>query len=279
VTGKLGLIQVGIEKKVYLIDVVAYPECMTTMKDILEDENIEKVMWDGRSDATELWCGHGIALRSVIDLQLIRVYVSQRGVRGPRGYMKLDGMARTFENSDRAVKLESGIDMRRFIQSLSFISWLIVVSDEVKTKHKNDETECWISRPLDDVLLEYAAFDIMQLRGIYSLYRTYLLRYPHIKVESQRYVDMFRDERRIKNCWYVDHGVLPQEILERPQQTKASYDHLGTHNCGGCGRDLHQESFGVLFGMWRKGQLCYTCAEARRFRSNPPPVRLIGRRY
>jgi hypothetical protein len=157
--------------------------------------------------------------------------------------------------------------------------WLMVVSDEVKTKHKNDETECWISRPLDDVLLEYAAFDVMQLRGIYSLYQTYLLRYPHIKVESQRYVNMFRNERRIKNCWYLDHGVLPQEILERTAQTKTLYDHLGTHNCGGCGRELHQESFGLPFRMWQKGQLCYTCVEARRFRSNPPPVRVIGRRY
>jgi hypothetical protein len=35
--------------------------------------------------------------------------------------MKLEGMARTFENSDRNVKFESGIDMRRFLQGLSLI--------------------------------------------------------------------------------------------------------------------------------------------------------------
>jgi hypothetical protein len=84
----------------------------------LEDPNIDKVMWDGRSDATELWCSHKIALGPVIDLQLIRVYVSQGGRPGPRGYMKLEGMGKVFEQSSPSVQLESGIDMGRFTKGL-----------------------------------------------------------------------------------------------------------------------------------------------------------------
>jgi hypothetical protein len=114
ITGALGLIQVGIEKKVYLIDVVSYPKCIAVMKDILEDPHIDKVMWDGRSDATELWCSHKIALGPVIDLQLIRVYLSQGGRPGPRGYMKLEGMGKVFEQSSLSVQSESSIDMRKF---------------------------------------------------------------------------------------------------------------------------------------------------------------------
>jgi hypothetical protein len=32
--------------------------------------------------------------------------------------------------------------------------------------------------------------DIMQLRALYSLYRTFLPRFPHIMVESKRYVEI-----------------------------------------------------------------------------------------
>jgi hypothetical protein len=109
--GVLVLIQVGVEKEVYLIDVVAYPESLITLKGILEDDKIDKVMWDCRSDAAEMWFGHGITLTSVIDAQLIQVHRSTHW-----GCIKLSGMGPTFEYSDKSIHLDSGINMERFLE-------------------------------------------------------------------------------------------------------------------------------------------------------------------
>jgi hypothetical protein len=122
--GLLVLIQVGVEKEVYLIDVIAYPESLTTLKGILEDDKIDKVMWDCRSDAAEMWFGHGITLTSVIDAQLIQVNRDQthaNQVYGrrwwePKRRVTLSGMAPTFERSNKTVHLDSGINMERFFE-------------------------------------------------------------------------------------------------------------------------------------------------------------------
>lgn len=100
VNGKLGLVQIGVEEKVYLIDVIVYPESIETVKEILEDAEIEKVVWDGRSDYSELWHGHRIALSPVLDLQLVQVYEKTGGRPGPRGFITLEGMSTAFLRHD-----------------------------------------------------------------------------------------------------------------------------------------------------------------------------------
>jgi hypothetical protein len=146
-----------------------------------------------------------------------------------------------------------------------------IVQEEIKAKHKRDETDFWIRRPLHKDLLDYASFDILQLRALYKSYSPGLTKYPHIAEESKRYVELYKDYRREKKVWYIDHGVLPQEILERSHEAQLIYNKLGTMECGGCARELHQDSFRCSFQKWQRGQLCHTCAEAKRFRETPPP--------
>jgi len=134
-----------------------------------------------------------------------------------------------------------------------------------------------VSRPLTDELLLYASFDIVQLRTLYKSYCSSFGRYPHIAIESKRYVELYRDRRRPTNQWYIEHGVLPQEILERSATKKALYDGKGTKECGACKRDLHQDSFLTVFkNDWRSwlgeyGPLCHPCRAAKRFQDNPRP--------
>ena len=90
---------------------------------------------------------------------------------------------------------------------------------------------------------------------------------------------LYRDSRCPADAWYVDHGVLPQEILERSDRAKLRWDELETKKCGACRRDLHQDSFPIAFqnkSQWLKrenGPLCYTCRQAKYFRDNPRPRR------
>src|SRR5436190_23990198 len=104
-------------------------------------------------------------------------------------------------------------------------------------------------------------------------YRHLLSNYIHIAAESKRYVELNKGKLHRQGAWYVDHGVLPQEILERPPAVKALYDKYGTRTCEGCKRELHQDSFRCPFETWRLGQLCYTCERAKLYANRPAPTR------
>ena len=153
------------------------------------------------------------------------------------------------------------------------------VQDEVKQRHYRDETDFWITRPLDRLYLDYASFDIMLLKALYKHHSPFFHLYPHISTESKRYVTLYGDNLRPVNVWYIEHGVLPQEILERSSSIKSLYDGMGTRPCGACKRELHQDSFQRNFmSGWHSlsdqyGHLCHTCRTAKRFRDNPRPRR------
>ena len=119
INGKLGLVQIGVGKHVYLIDVITYPRCLGTLKNILENAKIEKIMWDGRSDFAELWHGNGIVMKPVLDLQLVRVYISSGVIKGNKDFIKLEGMGDVFRACSRTTLIESGIDLERFARGFS----------------------------------------------------------------------------------------------------------------------------------------------------------------
>jgi hypothetical protein len=96
-----------------LVDVITYPQALVPLKTILEDSRLEKVVWDGRMDYSELWHGHGIKLTKPVDLQLVRVYESCGGRAGPQGYMILEGMGKVFSSKPSVARV-SGINQLRF---------------------------------------------------------------------------------------------------------------------------------------------------------------------
>ena len=118
--------------------------------------------------------------------------------------------------------------------------------------------------------LDHSSLKIIQLRTLYTNYSDAIPKYPHIAVESARYTEIYYDERPPPNIWFLDHNILPQEILERSPTVHERYDPLGTRACAGCRRELHQDSFRDSFArLWslrlgEHGRLCYTCQEARR---------------
>jgi hypothetical protein len=148
---------------------------------------------------------------------------------------------------------------------------LIIGQDEIQRKQNNDK-DFWLRRPLTISALDYASFKIVQLRTLYMTYLDSISKYPHIAIESQRYGELYKDERPPPNAWFLDHHFLPQEILERSPEIHERYDPLGTRVCAGCRRPLHQDSFRDSFArtwtlrLGEHGRLCYTCQQARRSR-------------
>ena len=124
----------------------------------------------------------------------------------------------------------------------------------------------WIRRPLDLDFFEYAALDIVQLHFLHNFYQAELSRYPNLGRESQQYAEIHKD-RRPANNQYFRHGLLPQEVFVRSPTAQRIYDRFGTHNCSGCKRKLHQESFRGRIEKETEDLFCYTCEEVKRLQN------------
>ena len=51
--GKLRLVQLDIEEEAYIIDVIEFSDFLIHLKEILEYSQVQKVVWDDRSDYSE----------------------------------------------------------------------------------------------------------------------------------------------------------------------------------------------------------------------------------
>ena len=270
VGGRLGLVELGVDEEIFLLDVLTYSKALDVLKEILENDEIDKIMWDGRNAVAELDHGHEISIESPIDLQLVQVHEKAGGNPRIRGFVPIEHMDAAFLDLSEEVHTGTGMDMhaykRRPTQSLRSLT---IGRDEIRRKEQNDK-DYWLRRPLSISALDYSSFKIVQLRSLYANFLTAISKYPYIEVESQRYVEIYTDERPPPNVWFIDHDILPQEILERSPETHARYDQLGTRVCAGCRRPLHQDSFRDSFArrwtlrLGEHGRLCYTCQEARR---------------
>jgi len=134
------------------------------------------------------------------------------------------------------------------------------------------DKDLWLRRPLNPSLLTHSSYKILQLRTIYTSFLPHLSKHRHLSQESTRYTELYKqaNTRPPLNAWYLHHVYLPQEILERSQETRERYDGLGKRTCAGCRRELHQDSFKDSFArrwtlrLGEHGKMCYTCSAARR---------------
>jgi len=147
------------------------------------------------------------------------------------------------------------------VNLITTVSNLILGQAEVKEAHRSNNTEIWISRPLQSSLRYYASYDVLLLNGLLSkLNRHVSCREIRIRDESRRYAELHHHSRSDRDSKWHNHGFLPQEILER---TTTATDRFSTRRCPGCSRVLHQSSFYSNFRIWDKkpfaNQLCFTC--------------------
>jgi len=72
--GDLSLLQLGLDSKTFMIDVVALHKDIPRLFPFLQSRSIRKVVWDGRLAYSELWHRYGICLENVLDLQLVYLH-------------------------------------------------------------------------------------------------------------------------------------------------------------------------------------------------------------
>jgi len=75
------------------------------LKKYLEDPNLLKYIWDGRSDYSELRHGHGITLKGLVDLQLVYIYATGNA-SSPSRAVRLTGMTDAAETLSAIAKVK-----------------------------------------------------------------------------------------------------------------------------------------------------------------------------
>jgi hypothetical protein len=115
--GRLCLIQVGVKGKIYLLDILTLGKALDYIQAVFESDAVDKFMWDGRHGVAELWHGHGISMKSGIDLQLVHVYEKTFGRSSWRGVLPAESLESAFLNLDVSVHEDTGIDWAAFNRS------------------------------------------------------------------------------------------------------------------------------------------------------------------
>lgn len=111
--GRLGLVQIGVKEDIYLLDVLTYGKNLEVLKQLLENEGIEKIMWDGRFAAAELWHDHEISIVAGMDIQLVHVQ-EKTGGRPIRGCLPADAMETAFLGLSSEILEATDLDLRAF---------------------------------------------------------------------------------------------------------------------------------------------------------------------
>lgn len=139
--GRISIIQAKGGNHTYLIDItvlgkVAFEE--GGLKEVLESERIEKVMYDCRADGDALWHLYGVKLKNVYDVQVLYTWkFNSRTDRFLKGLKKAHSQY-GISAEDRRSKNAGLILFER-------------------------DSQIWERRPLDPVLVKYASVDVKYL--------------------------------------------------------------------------------------------------------------------
>eukprot|EP00667_Euglena_gracilis_P019789 EG_transcript_21262 len=165
--GQLTLLQMATPSTVYLIDVLVLKRAAfgQGMKELLEDPEFPKVMFDCRQDSDALFHQYGVRLCGVWDLQIVELSLrlckgERAGDLGPVLYWK-QGVQRLRGLMDCMRRYGAGGD-----RSTAWPAWR--KGDLVDHKHPvhdqmRKESSFWLQRPLPPEMVRYAVGDVAGL--------------------------------------------------------------------------------------------------------------------
>jgi len=264
--GVLSLMCIGTERAeyVFVFDVLAlrvYGPHMRPLLNVLLNPFVKKVMWDCRNDFLEIFSEYGVALQSIVDLQLAEIQarltvkkekefnrMSRLAAGGKRlplrlikqnpelfcGVHSLKGMDACIREAklptagkDR--KSPCGATLSMSLSNLSAYS----IPAQVVAMHKDNGSTIWLERPLSPQLLAYAAHDIELIAVLYDHFKAICwitpTNEPTLMAQSLRYAHSLSHQGRVpEDDVFGSSAVLPLDVLTEPRGLKFP--------CHGCHR-------------------------------------------
>eukprot|EP00667_Euglena_gracilis_P018427 EG_transcript_19557 len=238
---------------VYLIDVLVLKRAAfgQGMKELLEDPEFPKVMFDCRQDSDALFHQYGVRLCGVWDLQIVELSLrlckgERAGDLGPVLYWK-QGVQR----------LRGLMDCMRRYGAGDLVDHKHPVHDQMRK-----ESSFWLQRPLPPEMVRYAVGDVAGLLPIDAHFLTQLTE-PFLQQQcqerSQRYTDHFRGKAHRTYDEYESNAYLPFGILRPFEQN------VPIQACWGCKQMMPWSPRYFEFQDHKPGGAwCFVCKEVHR---------------
>jgi exonuclease 3'-5' domain-containing protein 1 len=150
---------------VFLFDIVKLgPTAFTTeaLKGLLEDDNIQKILFDVRADANALFFLYGVSIKNVLDLQLVDA-ANMRLSGNLYSKLNVNGLARLLTDGRHGNRANLNDDEKLRMEKLKKASKDMFIADD----------HIWELRPLNPTLLEYCT-DTIYFFPMYESYKSEL---------------------------------------------------------------------------------------------------------
>jgi len=232
----------------FLIDVQEISDAdLRPFYDVLESQNVTKVMFDGRADFSQLFNGRGVHLKGVLDLQVADVM--SRPLRGETITHQLMRLSPFIPNREVASNPEN----YRMVHRL--LGMNLCLEEYGITGRKGDPMShsAWRVRPIDSQLLRYAARDLQLIDLLYS------------RMKNERYIrsDLAEVSKRYVEIWIggyppasTKHSLLPLNILTPSQPVSQLVVEI---RCESCLRHLPLNCYTNIGLHDMVGNRCFVC--------------------
>ena len=220
---------------VYLLDITTLGQAAFGggLRELLEGEKCEKLMYDCRKDSDILQHKHQVKLANVLDLQLLEV-VHREGVYQNRvnylwGYKKC---------------------LELYLSDKKMVAIKDQGTKQILSSQANKQ-DVWAQRPLTDLLKEYCAVDTSAMFALLKVLSSNKDLTP-VKEASARYVDYVRSYKTLPDTKFIFHAKLLRNILSVGGGDRSV-------ECTGCRKMFAKDEFICCI----KVQVCKVCMQIK----------------
>ncbi|XP_069105210.1 uncharacterized protein [Argopecten irradians] len=251
-SGELTAINVATANKVFIFDVLELGKSVFDdgLRKILEDKSKEKLMFDCRRNADNLFHQQKVKIAGILDLQLLEVMYRQSGRA-----LKTEAASRRSTKTQEVQHLKGFLRCtQEYVKDKAMIESLLGSKKQVV-----DDNDSWKRRPLSKNMKNCCYLDTMTLFALYTKLNGGGRNHSRLLVASERYANTFRclSERTYGD--FEAHSLLPLDIIPEPGD---SFEFsTGSTKCARCRRRFSDEEFPET-QLSNEQQYCSVCTVA-----------------
>jgi len=233
--------------KTFLVDAVSLDDsALRPLFDLLESYEPSKIVFDGRMDFSELYHGHQVTLRGVLDLQLADI--TSRSLRGEDEEDRLERLSPYLHRRNVAMQPNSYAHVQRLCGlGACQEEHGVEFSKEGRMYH-----DMWLKRPLPDKYLLYAARDAYAIGLLFEYFTKENYINDRLEDQSERYITLWKNERPESPDRFKNNPLLPLGILD------ASSTRF-TKPCKFCHRDFPSNCYSKAGWRLTAKRQCLVC--------------------